>query len=265
MKETTIAILVCLSSFAFTKSLAAQGIGESDLSITIGSASSTFSYPIPEVDFEYEFRSALPSVYLLNKYLSFSLRYAIQDSDPARALDKVKILDGSISGGPVIPIIGPSTELGLSLYLPLRAILDYRFVNVVDNLEYDTPNLYFVEPSIGAGIGFGLKPDWFDSRIRFIASSILAFGVQKELADQFPDNLRLLRKADLDLEVRFNNLLGNLGIAFGYSNRSIRWSRESAEDFTDRAEFITKTSRLPKWVSQSMFRAGVVWHSRAGR
>lgn len=262
-------ILVFLSSFAVNTSLTAQGIGASDLSVTIGSAGSSFSYPIPGADFEYKFQSALPSIYLLNKYLTFSLRYSIQEADASKDLVKVKMLDGSISGGPVIPIIRPMTEFGLSFYLPLRAILDYRFVNIVDNLQdvvdIDTPNLYFIEPSIGGGLGFGLEPDWLDSRVRFIGSGILAFGVQKELADQFPDNLRLLRKADLDLEVRINNVLGNMGLAFGYSNRSIRWTSEPADEFTDRFEFVTKASRLPKWVSQNMLRVGIVWHERKGR
>lgn len=165
--------------------------------------------------------------------------------------------------------------LPLSVYVPIRVNLDYRYVQPTDPSR---SNLHRGAAGLGAGAGgqfhLPVGPDFIKENLRVRATAVLVPAITSSLGrSSDPDELinpesspvsatatRMRRAINLNLEVMFDDLLGgDTGVMAGYTFKATGHSAQKPSSVGDVIDAATLQGDYTKVGQQHMVRVGLTW------
>jgi hypothetical protein len=164
--------------------------------------------------------------------------------------------------------------LPFSVYVPIRANLDYRYVQPTDASR---SNLHRGAAGLGAGAGGQLRlpvgPDFIQENVLVRGTAVLVPGITSSFGGSDPDELvnpegspvstsatRMRRAINLNLEILFDDLLGgDTGVMAGYTLQATGHSAERPSSVGDVIDAATLYGDYTKVSEQHKVRVGLTW------
>lgn len=164
--------------------------------------------------------------------------------------------------------------LPLSVYVPIRVNLDYRYVQPTDP---GRSNLHRGAAGLGAGAGGQLRlpvgPDFIKENLLVRGTAVVVPGITSSLGGSDTDELtdleqsplsatatRMRRAINLNLEVIFDDLLGgDTGVMAGYTFKATGHSAQKPSSVGDVIDAATLQGDYTKVGEQHMVRVGLTW------
>jgi hypothetical protein len=164
--------------------------------------------------------------------------------------------------------------LPLSVYVPVRFNLDYRYVQPTDASR---SNLHRGAAGLGAGAGGQLRlpvgPDFIKENLLVRGTAVLVPAITSSFGGSDPDELvnpegspvstsgtRMRRAINLNLEILFDDLLGgDTGVMAGYTFQAYGHSAEKPSSVGDVIDAATLYGDYTKVNEQHMVRVGLTW------
>ena len=164
--------------------------------------------------------------------------------------------------------------LPFSVYVPIRANLDYRYVQPTNPSR---SNLHRGAAGLGAGAGGQLRlpvgPDFIKENLLVRGTAVLVPAITSSLGGSDPDELinpegspvsasatRMRRAVNLNLEVLFDDILGDdTGVMAGYTFKASGQSAEKPSSVGDVIDAATLYGDYTKVSEQHMVRVGLTW------
>lgn len=192
------------------------------------------------------------------------------DRDTRRTIGADALFGGNAS------LFDEFLRLPLSIYVPIRIHLDYRYVQPRNP---ERSNLHRGAAGLGAGGGAQLQlpvgPDFIKDNLYVRGSAVLVpavatslsrsdeEGVSDPVGDDPPvstSRTRMRRMLDINLEALFTELLGeDTGIMAGYTFRAYGRSPEKPSSAGDVIDAATLSGSYVQTNVQHMIRVGLTW------
>jgi len=164
--------------------------------------------------------------------------------------------------------------LPFSVYVPIRANIDYRYVQPTDPSR---SNLHRGAAGLGAGAGGQLRlpvgPDFIKENLLVRGTAVIVPAITSSLGGSEPDQLinpesspvstsatRMRRAINLNLEVIFDDLLGgDTGVMAGYTFKATGHSAQKPSSVGDVIDAATLYGDYTEVSEQHMIRVGLTW------
>lgn len=250
------------------------GEDEGVTSLTVGYIASDFDYlGGPTGTSPYAFDKSLRSLKLSTRSGSLLLDYERFGEEG----NKRRTFGAELLTGGNLHLFRDFLHLPIGIYLPIRANLDYRYVEP-QNPERN--NLHFGAAGVGTGAGARLRlpvgPDFlkenFEARLTGVFVPAVMTGISDIEApsaadpggdlvgeDTF-DDTRLRRMFNINLDVELAKILGgNVGLTAGYTFRIYGHSAEAPGSAADYLDAVTLTGTYTQTSVQNVVRFGINW------
>jgi hypothetical protein len=242
-------------------------------SLTAGYISDVFS--IQDTDGSYRFRFDGETTGLMLSSRSSLLMLSHGFADARENEGEIRSMTADLQLGGNITVFNRFLGLPLRAYLPVRFNFGYRNLELIDDSDPDLNSTANIgSGSIGGGFGGELRiptglPVLKDNITAFahLVTSVGAIGdVASYWGDPDPGDtvlggIRLTKSSDLNIEVKFEKLLGdNTGLTAGMTVRRLHWTRKDAENAKQILDIISgREDGLDLRGTQTFFRVGINW------
>jgi len=242
--------------------------------LSVGNLSSDFTYGSGQYG-QYNYGKSARALMLSGPNGSLMVDYASGlgtgsfDREARRTIGAEALFGGNAT------LFDEFLRLPLSIYVPIRINLDYRYVQPRNP---ELSNLHRGAAGLGAGGGAQLQlpvgPDFIKENLYVRGSAVLVPAVATtlnssdgdEIGDPVDDSpistsrTRMRRMIDLNLEALFTELLGeDTGVMAGYTFRAYGRSPEKPSSAGDVIDAATLSGSYVQTNVQHMIRVGLTW------
>jgi hypothetical protein len=246
---------------------------EKTTSLTVGYIPNKFNLLTDDGNDKYRYFGELTGIMLGSNSSSLTLTYGNADAENG---GDIRSISADLRVGGNATLFSDFFGLPLRAYIPIRVNFGYRNLELQEPQNSDSKNsLNLGKAGIGAGLGSQIRiptglPLLEDNLVSFVSimGSVGGFGdLSSDSDDPFDDQqnstikgIRLSRNIDLNIEGKFENLLGDTGVTVGFTYRLQSWTRDAADNFGDVIDVATgEHGGLELRGKQTFFRLGINW------
>lgn len=213
----------------------------------------------------YVFDGTMQALMLSGTHGSLSAAYGVQESD----VTTIRLIDTFFTLGGNVYLIRNRKGIQFAAFLPIRLSGGYRYASIdADQIReaarFPTtlPDLHRAHAGLGAGGGAEIRsPEVMpilQDRLAVRASALVVPGGYTDLGAEF-ESVYLSRVRDINIEVKLERVLGNVGITLGYTRRSQYRTSNEPESVSDFLDLVTNQTDLLQVGSQDILRLGINW------
>lgn len=213
----------------------------------------------------YAFEGTMRALMFSGAHGSLSVAYGNQGG----RLTALHLIDTFFTLGGNIYLIRNKKGLQFAAFLPIRLNGNYQYASLdADQVREDAvsstalPDLHRVHAGIGAGGGAEVRsPEAMPiirDRLAVRASALVVPGGYTDLGAEF-ESVYLSRVRDINIEVKLERVLGNVGITLGYTRRNQYRTSNEPESMSGFLDLVTNQANLVQVGGQDILRLGINW------
>ncbi len=226
------------------------------VSLNVGQSTNAFRY-VSRTGGEVAITAPFPVYSLTSDHFLISGGFRSTAVDPSQVGEKSSLLELVGSAGGSVGLFDHLASLPLKVAIPIRTALEYRRVEAQGS---NTASPSLVDATIGLGLSAALRFPAASPRMVVTASSLTSLGGITDLRDSLSHDVLFARSADAAGGITFPRAIrAGLGISFGATWKSLRWTDDSPQSFKDVVDATRRPASVPKHRAQRVLSLGLTW------
>lgn len=212
----------------------------------------------------YAFDGTMQALMFSGAHGSLSAAYGKQEG----RLTTLRLIDTFFTLGGNVYIIRNRKALQFAVFFPIRLNGGYQYASLdADQLGDDVPfesfpDLHRAHAGLGVGGGVEIRSpeaaSVLQDRLVLRGSALVAPGGYTDVGADF-ESVYLSRVRDINIEVKLERVLGNVGVTIGYTRRSRYRTPNEPDSVSDFLDLVTNQTNLLQVGSQDILRLGINW------